>query len=271
MNTQADSLTDIVKYYENNGEAFRFQRQQLEYLVTLQLLAHYLPPPLRVLELGAGAGAYTLELAKAGHRVVANDLCEVLLKQNEHEVKAAKLEAKVTFVPGDARAAAQSLEADSFDVVLAMGPLYHLVNEGERLGVLNAVKPLLKKTGKLITAHMTRTGFIKYVFEKSPELIATNPENIMSVWKDGFDPKHPRDGKFRGYWCSPEEAKNLHERAGFKWHGIHSQDPCVGSHDDHFNSFSMELKLSWSALLFRISADPSTWGDARHFLCISHA
>ena len=146
----ADSLDDIALYYQNNGEAFRFQRQQLEYLITLQLLVHYLPSPCRVLELGAGAGAYTLELARAGHEVVASDLSEPLLKQNEQALKGVK-SGKVTFLPGEAREVMRGLKGQTFDLVLIMGPLYHLVRDDERRETLEVAKTLVKAGDKSLS------------------------------------------------------------------------------------------------------------------------
>ena len=264
----ADSLDDIALYYQNNGEAFRFQRQQLEYLITLQLLVHYLPSPCRVLELGAGAGAYTIELVQAGHDVVANDLSEPLLKQNEQTLKGVK-GGKVSFAPGEGRNVMQSLKGQTFDAVLIMGPLYHLIQESERRETLELAKTLLKKGGKILSAHMSRTGFIKYVFQKTPGLVLTNPQAVTEVWQNGFNAHHPRNGHFRGYWTTPLEAKQLVESAGLKFLQIHSQDAGTGGDDEVFNTLPMEQKLAWSTFLFRLSADPNTWGDARHFICVS--
>lgn len=264
----ADSLDDIALYYQNNGEAFRFQRQQLEYLVTLQLLVHYLPSPCRILELGAGAGAYTVELARAGHEVVANDLSETLLKQNEHAVKEIS-GANVTFLPGEARAALRGYRGKPFDAILVMGPLYHLIQEAERRETLEAVCQAVRPGGKILSAHMSRTGYIKYVFQNTPDLVLTNPTAVTEVWQNGFNAQHPRDGHFRGYWTTPQETKALVESAGLKFVQIHSQDAGTGGDDEVFNTMPMEQKLAWSNFLFRLSADPNTWGDARHFLCVS--
>jgi S-adenosylmethionine-dependent methyltransferase len=264
-----DSLDDLKAYYQKNNESSRMQRQQLEYLVTLQLLTYYLgQAPRTVLELGAGAGAYTVPMAAAGHHVTANDLVDPLLNANREAVRAAGLEKRVKFHAGDARTVAKGLAPASFDVVLAMGPLYHLIRADEREALVRDLKSSIKAGGLLITAHMTRMGYVKYVFQNSPALITASPNDLIEIWENGFHAQHPRSGGFRGYWTTPGEAKTLHETCGLKWKAIHSQDAGIGSMDSLFNALPDPEKTGWARLAFMLSGDANTWGDARHFLCV---
>ena len=63
--------------YGDGREAERLTRSrsgQLEYLTTLACIDEYAARPCRVLELGAGTGAYSLTLAREGYDVTALEL-----------------------------------------------------------------------------------------------------------------------------------------------------------------------------------------------------
>lgn len=268
-NALRERTDDILAYYRSNAEAGRFCRQQLEYLVTLQALVTHIPPGARVLEIGAGAGTYTRELALRGHSVVAYDFCPELIERNREEMRALGTPSKVEFIVADARDVGRVLADRKFDAVLVMGPLYHLERESEREGLLHQVRSLLAPGGTLITAHMSRVGFVGHVLLKTPSELATRGEGIAEVFRRGKMSQHPRSGQFRGYWSTIGEAKELHERKGFEVQRLVAQDPCLGSLDEHFNSFSVELKALWASFLFELSILPEALGACRHFLCVS--
>ena len=64
---------EMLAHYEQGIERERLLRGgagRLEYLRTRELLARYLPPaPVTVLDVGGGAGAYALPLAREGYSV----------------------------------------------------------------------------------------------------------------------------------------------------------------------------------------------------------
>ena len=87
---------------------------------TVELLGRVLPaPPARVLDVGGGTGIHARWLARDGYDVTLVDLMA------EHVERAATIEGVHASV-GEAR----SLAAPdaSFDVVLLLGPLYHLTD-----------------------------------------------------------------------------------------------------------------------------------------------
>jgi hypothetical protein len=62
-------------HYDQGGEALRLASGPLEHERTRELLRRYLPePPVRVADIGAGPGAYSLWLAERGYDVTARDL-----------------------------------------------------------------------------------------------------------------------------------------------------------------------------------------------------
>ncbi|HEY41189.1 MAG TPA: class I SAM-dependent methyltransferase [Dehalococcoidia bacterium] len=144
----SDDISDIQSYYDAavEQEDDRLERHQLERDITWRYLEKYLPPSGSVLDIGTGAGAYTLELARRGYTVTAVDISSKLIELCKQRVSDAGLEKSVRFIVADARDLSD-VKDDNFDAVLLMGPLYHLVLEEDRKIVLKEALNKLKPRG----------------------------------------------------------------------------------------------------------------------------
>ncbi len=110
----------IEHHYAGTDEAGRLDKPRgtVEFIRTMEILARFLPPPPAcVLDVGGGPGRYALELQEAGYVV---DLIDAL----ESHVAQARAAGVKTASVGDARHL--ELADASVDVVLLLGPLYHL-------------------------------------------------------------------------------------------------------------------------------------------------
>jgi 2-polyprenyl-3-methyl-5-hydroxy-6-metoxy-1,4-benzoquinol methylase len=94
--TMSDDVSDIAAYYDNllENEHSRLERHQLEWDLTWRYLNQYLPSQASILEVGAGPGRYTLELAKQGYMVTAVDLSVALLEECKKSIAGKGLEGK---------------------------------------------------------------------------------------------------------------------------------------------------------------------------------
>ena len=80
----------LTNYYERCDENGRLisKHGMVEYLTTMKYVEKYLKPNMRVLEIGAGTGRYTMLWHKKGYRVDAVELVEhniEIFKQNTIE------------------------------------------------------------------------------------------------------------------------------------------------------------------------------------------
>ena len=122
---------DIAAYYDRGNEEGRLgDWGRLEFLRTLELLSRFLPaPPATVLDVGGAAGAYALPLAGEGYDVHLLDPVALHVEQ-ARAASAARAAPLASTVVGDAR---ELPFADaSVDVVLMLGPLYHLTEASDR-------------------------------------------------------------------------------------------------------------------------------------------
>ena len=269
-----DNIQDILDYYSKNGEDQRSQRHQLEFAITSRALKTYLSAqPLKILELGAGTGWYTEFLANMGHEVTAVEPTEALIQINEKRIRAKKLEDRVRWVHADARKLSDHVkvdfEAQKFDVVLNMGPFYHLVEKEDRESVLKQSLGLLKPEGLHFGVFLSKSGYVSYVLNRQPESLLQDPEGFRDIMTQGYFTTHPRNGTFRGHFTDLQELSELHQNAGTQIQKLHVLDPCIGGDDEIYNRLSAEQKTVWSEVLFALSSDPGFWSSGRTWLAIA--
>ena len=122
----------IVESYENYKEEDRLttnNARKIEFITTTRVLDEVIDAESKILDCAAGTGVYAFWLADKGHDVTATDITprhidiiNQTLKTKEYSMNTAVLDATDMSCFAD----------DTFDVVLNMGPFYHLVTEEQR-------------------------------------------------------------------------------------------------------------------------------------------
>lgn len=146
----------ITSYYERAPEEARLSQGpfQLEEARTRELIQRFaLPPPGTVVDVGGAAGAYALWLADAGYSVHLLDPVLRLVAEAQRRSAAAERPLASCRV-GDARAL--DVPAETADVILLLGPLYHLTDPGDRARALEEAARVLKPGGRLFAAAISR-------------------------------------------------------------------------------------------------------------------
>ena len=108
-------------YEQTSLEARILRRRQQVALTWVDQLSLPYPAGLRVLEIGCGAGATTVELARRGHLVTALDRSPAMLERTRNHAVTSGVGELVTPILGDAHRLL--LPAGTFDLVLALGVL----------------------------------------------------------------------------------------------------------------------------------------------------
>jgi ubiquinone/menaquinone biosynthesis C-methylase UbiE len=148
---------EIEAHYRQTKESERLAanaRGELERLRTEAILARRLPPaPAIIYDVGGAAGIYAFPLAKQGYEVHLIDPVELHLE----EAKTCALTSSVTLksiTQGDARRL--DITSGTADAVLLLGPLYHLVDQSDRVQALCEAHRVLKLGGVLFAAAISR-------------------------------------------------------------------------------------------------------------------
>jgi S-adenosylmethionine-dependent methyltransferase len=263
-----DDVSDIHAFYDDYAEQEdgRLERHQLERDVTWRYLDKYLPARGKILEIGAGTGAYTIPLARRGYMVTASDLTPKLVEICQKRVVEEGLERNVTCHAADARDLSD-VPGTGYDAVLLMGPLYHLVLDEDRRKALAEASSRLRPGGVLFSTMVSRYGIWGQVMRDIPHFV----ENRAGVWMvldEGRDTEVPtyKQG-FRGYFATVPEIIPLHEKIGLKTLVLAGVEP-GGVYDQVYNGLEGERRRLWLDLLFTISAEPSIVGASCHLLYI---
>ena len=126
------------------------KHRKLEFLTTDRYVQKYLKPNCRILEVGAGTGRYSLYYASQGYKV--NSIEYV---QHNLDVLKSKITDNMNIVAeqGDAIDLSR-FEDNIFDIVLVLGPLYHLYTEEEINKYINEAKRVCKNNGIMMFAYL---------------------------------------------------------------------------------------------------------------------
>jgi SAM-dependent methyltransferase len=207
---------EIRAYYEAGLERDRLAQgySRIELVRTQELLSRHLPaPPAKVLDVGGGPGAYAAWLADGGYEVKLVDATPLHVQQ-ALELAAGRFDA----AEGDAR---RLDEPDgSYDFVLLLGPLYHLLEREDRLAALGEARRVLRPGGLLAAAAISR--FASLLDGLLRDLL--DVDGWALVQRDLADGKHLPEGNHalftNAYFHRPEELQAEVEAAGFHVEGF---------------------------------------------------
>lgn len=168
------------------------KHRKLEFLTTDRYVQKYLKPGYRILEVGAGTGKYSLHYAKQGYQVNAIEY----VKHNLDILKS-KITDEMDIVAEQGDAIDLSRFADNtFDIVLVLGPLYHLYTEEEVNKCISETKRVCKDDGVMMFAYLPndsimiswallqghlKSGYDNKQFDENFKMIS-DPSEIMRTF-----------------------------------------------------------------------------------------
>lgn len=148
----------LTDFYNKFNEDKRLDRRhgQVEYQTSMAYLHRYLSPGDRIVDIGAGAGRYSLALKNEGYDVTAVEY----VRPNIGKIRAKDRELKVI----EASAVDLSMFQDEeFDVSILFGPMYHLYSKEDRIKALKEAKRITRKY-IFVTYIMNEYSVIRYAF-----------------------------------------------------------------------------------------------------------
>ena len=160
-------MNDLVQYYNKFNEEKRLDSRhgQVEYRVSMKYIHEYIPvgipkEEVKILDIGAGTGRYSVALANEGYDVTAVELVKYnlgILKSKGSSVKA---------MQGNALNL-KKLKDDTFDLTLLFGPMYHLFEQEDKKKALSEARRVTKPGGVILVAYcMNEYGVLTYAFKE---------------------------------------------------------------------------------------------------------
>ena len=263
-------MNEVERYYDEQAhyEWQRFDRHHTEFAVTLRAFAEHLPPaPARVLDVGGGPGRYTIELARQGYLVTELDLSAASL-----EFAAARAAEAGVRVEGFVHGSATDLStfADgSFDAVMLMGPLYHLLELTDRERAVREAARVLRPGGVVFAAFISRYAELLDYARRQPEAIVEQG----AAWEETISTGlmlggQTVNGFTNAYLTHQREVEPLMRAGDF--------EPNLLLAAEGIRDFSLaEVERlpagawdAWVDLHYRLGQDPCLLGSAAHLLYV---
>lgn len=163
-------MTPLEKYYGKFKEDHRLTTRHgvVEFTTSMKFIHDCIEDcknkgieNVKILDVGAGTGRYSVALCREGYDVTAVELVRHNLDilQSKHEM--------VKSWQGDARNLS-FLDDAVFDVTLLFGPMYHLHNTEDKLLALKEARRVTKKGGYILVAYvMNEYAVLTYCFKQN--------------------------------------------------------------------------------------------------------
>jgi len=262
----------IADYYERAPEEARLEQGpfQLEEARTRELIQRYAPPPPgTVVDVGGAAGAYALWLAEAGYSVQLVDPVPRLVAEARRRSAAAERPLASCRV-GDARAL--DVAAETVDVVLLLGPLYHLTDPRDRARSLREATRVLRPGGRLFAAAISRSAS---ALDGLARDLLQDPRFAQIVEQDLQDGQHRNpterlDYFTTAYFHRPDELAAEVRAAGLVLDGVYGLEGpgwILPDVDERLRDADRRASLLRVARM--LETEPSVLGSSAHLLAVA--
>jgi 2-polyprenyl-3-methyl-5-hydroxy-6-metoxy-1,4-benzoquinol methylase len=260
-------MSGVIDYYDRYDEDFRFSRnsRKIEFLTSIEILNEIIKTKCKILDVGAGPGAYSLYYAQQGHDVIAVDITPRHIETILNKSKSQGLNNLQAFV-ADATDLSQ-IPSESVDIVLCFGPLYHITVSEARENCIRECLRVLKSDGILAIAYINKYSIMpmlvtrdkSFVREDMTEKVITN-----GVFHEGSEDCFWTES----YFTSPDEMIDLMK--GFNIEEIDHLATDGLSHliGDYVDQLSEEQFTAWFQYHLETSRVRSILGISTHGLYI---
>ena len=203
----------IQKYGDGLKENSRFQKSKstsLEFYYTKKHLSDYITKDSRILEVGCATGYYGVYYSDKCKEYVGVDIVPNHIKVFHDKIKDLRLK-NVSCQVGDATDL-REIASDSFDVVLCLGPMYHLPPE-EREKVFKECHRVCAKNGIVAFAYLNQVGeYAGVCVHDEWRKGYPNARANEMIFENCTDDVHP----YIYYYTMPEEIENVARKNGFE-------------------------------------------------------
>ena len=159
---------NVARHYNDrifDYESVRLtQYAPIEFALTKRYLNKIVPNGAVVADIGVGTGHYAEFLAKKDCTLYLIDISQRLLKATHNRLEKSNLSDRVIEVFNTSVTDLNCLESQVCDVVLLLGPLYHLCSLKQRQQAIEETARILKPNGTIFAAGINRLAYFRELF-----------------------------------------------------------------------------------------------------------
>lgn len=175
-------VQEVYRRFDESSRLTKSKAARVEFLTTVKYIEKYLTSGARILDVGAGAGEYSLHFARKGYQVSALELADVNIAAFRAKITA---DDQIDLVQGNALDLSR-YDSDSFDVVLLFGPLYHLHDEADKLQCIEEAKRVCKPDGRIFFAFISNDIVILTMQQFQTDYLVSGHYNKDTFRLDDF-------------------------------------------------------------------------------------
>lgn len=263
------ALKAVINYYENYDEDSRISTnnaRRIEFIISSKILDEYINPEDKILDAASGTGIYSIYYAEKGHEVIAADITPKHIEIINSKVKSSAGKLNIEALVNNA-VNLSIFNEEHFDIVLCMGPMYHLIDKSDREKCIRECIRVLKKDGILAIAYINKYYLIPHLIMGKNKVLSKSL--ISKVIDEGII----RDGQKDCFWTdafftTPIEIEEFlsHFNIEIIDHAaVDGLSPFLGSWIDEMNDDEYKL---WVDYQLKTCREKSILGISNHGLII---
>lgn len=263
-----ENSRDIIRnFYDRNSqqEWDRLDRHPYEFAITTRMIDRYIKPGDSILDIGGGPGRYSLHYLQKGNPVLLTDLSQgnidfALRLASERGLTLRALAC-------DALEIEQHIN-EEFDHVFLMGPLYHLLNEAERVQAVNSALAMLKPGGILYASFLLLFSGIIYFLREAQAQIVDPGEK---VWLDAVRKQISWGGDAftRAFFTDQDKILPFMQQFDVEILHFFGQEGITSTHNYELMTQPEEIQNAWIDLAVDLCEMPKYLSHAEHAMVIA--
>lgn len=205
-----------------------------------------------ILDIGGGPGRYAFHLAKSGHKVALLDLSPGNIAYAK--AKASELGISLSdYIVGNA-VDLSGFSGDQFDLVLVLGPLYHLDNTDDRQSCIAEAVRVLKKGGVALFAFISTYAPIYYTLKNLPEREILSIARLKELFSEETLIQSKDDPWFTdAKYVNPTEAGSWVNSLGYKVISVFGAESLLPQSQYHIQGLGSRKIEEWTSFGYEMS------------------